>query len=51
MKKKDKNLPKKKMIYRGEDELSKPPKKKKYPEEKKIPHRFKPWQVNLDEEE
>jgi hypothetical protein len=48
MKKKD--FSKTKIIFRREDELSKPP-KKRLPREKKKPHHFKPWQIDLSEEE
>ena len=50
MSKKYRDIPKKKKIFRGEDELSKPP-KKRFPNEKKKPHHFKPWQLDLSEEE
>ena len=47
---KKKSIPKKKLVHRIEDELSKPPRFKRK-EGKKTPHHFKPWQVNLEEEE
>ena len=47
---KKKELPKRKLVRKEESEFSKPV-KKRYPQEKKQPHRFKAWQIQKLEEE